>query len=509
MNAFAQLYEQWSAYPGFHSSATGMVIDYKHNKTVYAGGSINYSPSQDFIVLCYDSNGVNKWNFIYNDSVWAYAHCIGIGLDTSGNIYATGMITGYSSSQWDIFTLKLDTAGNLIWTQRFNGTLDTGDYAEDLVVTPAGDVYVTGYTNGPNVSKDLILLKYTTNGALAWSRQVAGAANASDRGQHLELDSHQNIVVAGYITESFAYPSLLVTKYDSTGSIIWDRRYNGADSLGGWFEDMQLDAGGNIYFPGSIRDTSGGVSFAIHKFDSTGNLLWVTSHDYGNSWESAKSVLIGADGYVYVTGSYDCGAGCFSNVATMKLDTAGNVQWDVIYDTLAGSDAGEDVGVDENGNVYVVGTTHGISVSLQNITILTYDSTGSLIGETRETSYGYGTQIIVNASDDIYVMGTCARNAGWTHAMILHYADTVSTVSIDEHSSGKDILIAPNPSAGLFTINTSEVIQTVAVYNLTGQPIELNANRNYIDLSDQPAGCYYAVIMFADGSVQSVRLVKN
>lgn len=499
----AQIYEQWCAYPGFNSGANEFVVDYSNN-TIYVAATVDYSPTSDIVVLAYNSNGSTKWTFIYNDSVWGNAQSKAIALDTFGNIYITGQVSGYNSSPGDIITMKLDTTGNLVWNKRYNGSQNLHDYSEDLVVNLAGDVFITGYANGPGTTKDLLLVKYNSMGILQWSHEINGNGNGSDRGQYLVAASDQNVVVAGYITDSINYTSILISKYDSLGNIIWDRRYTNAG-----FASMEIDSNDCLYFAGSYLDSSFNQYYAVHKFNSNGNLLWVARNDYGTAWENAKSVLIGTDGYIYSTGSYDCGAGCSSNIVTMKLDSSGNILWDMIYDTLAGSDAGEDLGVDENGNVYVVGTTHGISVSVQNITILKYDSTGVLTTETRESSYGVGKQIIVNASNDILVLGTCDRNSGWEHATVLHYSDTISTVAVQEHASMHSIMCYPNPSSGIFNMQTNIPIKTLSVYNLQGQAILSDSNSNYIDLSEQPSGCYFAITLLSDGSVHVVRLIRT
>ena len=48
----------------------------------------------------------------------------------------------------DYATIKYDTNGNLLWVIRYNGPGNGIDRSSDLVVDSAGNVYVTGYSEG-------------------------------------------------------------------------------------------------------------------------------------------------------------------------------------------------------------------------------------------------------------------------------------------------------------------------------------------------------------------------
>lgn len=98
----------------------------------------------------------------------------------------------------DVFVVKYDAAGNLIWSTYFGGTAT--DLASALAVDGAGAVYVTGSTqsldfpvtaNAYAKSGNGFLFKLNPDGSLAWSTYFATAANA------LAVDAGGHAYIAG------------------------------------------------------------------------------------------------------------------------------------------------------------------------------------------------------------------------------------------------------------------------------------------------------------------------
>ena len=70
-----------------------------------------------------------------------------------------------------------------------------------------------------------------------------------------------------------------------------------------------------------------------------------------------------------------------------------------------------------------------------------------------------------------------------------------------------NISIFPNPSSGIFQIESNQEINQIEVFNITGQVI-LSFNSNTIDLSNQPSGIYLIEIKTTD-AVFVNKLVKE
>jgi hypothetical protein len=70
--------------------------------------------------------------------------------------------------------------------------------------------------------------------------------------------------------------------------------------------------------------------------------------------------------------------------------------------------------------------------------------------------------------------------------------------------SDKSIVLYPNPSNGIFNIQTTENINKIAVYNTLGQKV-LEGNTLTIDLTNQPTGIYFTELVSSQGkSIQKI-----
>src|SRR3990172_7509608 len=90
------------------------------------------------------------------------------------------------------FTLAVMTYGQGVyeaWVARYNGPGNSGDAASALAVDNAGNVYVTGYSDGSGSSWDYATIKYAPNGDSLWVRRYNGPGNSSDEAYALAVDN--------------------------------------------------------------------------------------------------------------------------------------------------------------------------------------------------------------------------------------------------------------------------------------------------------------------------------
>ncbi len=104
--------------------------------TGYGDGTNN----DDFITIKYDNSGDQKWVSKYDGVAYGYDRSNSVALGDNGNIYVTGVSTGYSNTR-DYVTIKINPEGYREWTMRY----DAGyDQPADVVTDGLGHIYVTG-----------------------------------------------------------------------------------------------------------------------------------------------------------------------------------------------------------------------------------------------------------------------------------------------------------------------------------------------------------------------------
>lgn len=329
-----------------------------------------------------------------------------MALDKAGNIYVTGSSEGYPWST-DYLTLKYDVQGNLLWSSRYNN--GANDNARKLTVDGNGNVYITGMSFNPETYYDIVTIKYSSIGEKLWLATYNGTGNLWDEGRDIAVDPAGNVYVTGRSESSADDYDMITIKYNASGAEQWVKRYNGA---AGWYdgaEAMALDAQGNVYVSGYSRKAETAFDFVTIKYDANGGEQWVKSNsNAGNSHNNPISVVVDNSGNLILAGT-KTGAGQFNDFITVKYNPAGNELWVRNYNGPGNaSDGILGVAADGTGNVYVTGYSQGTGTGYDYATVK-YNSSGTEQWVKRFTGTGngsdYAVDVTFDASGQILVTG--------------------------------------------------------------------------------------------------------
>lgn len=289
----------------------------------------------------YSSLGTIQWQRVLggaNNDVG-----VGVGVDSSDNIYVGGYTDSQGAGSADFLIAKYDTDGTIQWQRRVGGAAD--EYGGHLVVSGSGDVYVAGYTGSQGTAGDLLLVKYNTSGTLQWQRRLGGSGFDLARG--IALADSGNVYVVGRTgSQGAGGNDLLLAKYNSSGTIQWQRVLGGAGNDDGW--GVAVDSSENIYVSGSSDPSNIGETRALFaKYNSSGTIQWQRALLNSATSQEGTSAAVDSSGNVYVTGN------TYPDLLLVKYDTSGTIQW---QRKLAGVDLtlGYGISVDSTGSfVYV------------------------------------------------------------------------------------------------------------------------------------------------------------
>jgi alpha-tubulin suppressor-like RCC1 family protein len=339
-----------------------------------------------------------------------------IAVDSSGNVYTTGYFSNpgadfdpsaqsfslRSAGGDDIFVSKLDPSGNLIWAKGFGGS--STDLGYEIAVDSTGNVYATGYFEGTsdfdpsagafnltsNGERDVFVLKVNPSGDLLWAKNFGGVN--TETGYSLAVDGTGNVYTTGTFEftadfdpgaattnlSSAGGSDVFVSKLDSSGNLIWAKRFGGSSDDSG--RSIAVDSSGNVYTTGYFQGTvdfdpgaattnltsAGSDDIFISQLDLSGNLIWAKRIG-GSGVDNGNSIAVDSTGNVYTTGlfsgtaDFDPGAVTFNlttagqtDAFVSKLDPSGNLLW---AKRIGGSsvDHGDALAVNSTGNIYTAG----------------------------------------------------------------------------------------------------------------------------------------------------------
>jgi len=370
--------EQWVArYDGPGSAvdyANAIVVDNAGNVYV-TGYSAGSGTAYDYATVKYGASGTEQWVTRYNGPGnnwdWAYA----IAVDNGGNVYVTGHSEGSGTFQ-DYATVKYDSAGTVGWVARYNGPADSIDCATTIAVDDAGNVYVTGYSEGSGTGQDYATVKYNSSGVEQWVARYDGPASGMDRAAALAIDNVGNVYITGRSTGSGTSNDYATVKYNSDGVEQWVRRYNAPGNNSDRASAIAVDGAGNVYVTGGSVSTTTDNDYATVMYNSSGVEQWVARYDGpNNDFDWPYAIALDGFGNTYVTGgSY--GIGTYEDFATVKYDPSGIEHWVERYNGPANHwDVARAMFVDGTGNVYVTGYSGGSGTG-DDYATLKYASTG-------------------------------------------------------------------------------------------------------------------------------------
>ena len=304
---------------GQGEQARGITVDSVGNvyTTGFFQGTIDLDPgdSTTFLLIAGGvSDGfVCKWDSARN-FVWAKQFAgpsneipFSIDLGQNGEVYAAGeffatadfdpgpgVFNLVSNGMRDIFFLKLDNAGNLIWARSIGGTDE--DVATTIRVDKTGNGYITGkfqsavdFDAGTGTfllnslgGSDAFLTKYDASGNFIWAYGTGG--NLDDEGSSLFVDSSANVYTHGYFQNTVDFDPgsgtfnltavtdeyLFITKSDSAGNFKWAVKTGGNLAEGIFVNDMDVFSAG-VFF--NTVDFDPGVATHIETSAGSGDFF--------------------------------------------------------------------------------------------------------------------------------------------------------------------------------------------------------------------------------------------
>lgn len=502
LNVSAQLQKAEIAVGGAAYDTGFSIIQQSNGGYTMAGLTDSYAYGGSGIPAAYivnlNSSGSLNWTRTICSNTSADASCI---IQTEDQNY---VISGYGNfdngygNTAGVF--KLDTAGNIKWAKSIHGTSSSkSEYGYSIIQAKDGDYVTVGKTTLGEGKFDVYVVKLDTAGNIRWTRTIGG--DSVDIGYSLVQSKDNGYVIAGK-TNSYGAGNydVYIVKLDSAGNLKWTRTVGGAGDDEGYSVTASTD-GGFVIAGKTNSYGAGNYDVYVVKLDSVGNLQW-TKTVGGTGDDEGYSVRSTTDGgYVIAGRTNSYGAGNY-DAYIIKLDLSGNLKWTRVIGGPA-DDEGISV-IQTNDRGYAIGGyTNSYGAGHADMYMIKLDSTGNTC--LPADSGGITSSGGVSATGGIANSGGSVGNVGiFGSGGILTDVCSTITSNIEIPTLVNNVEVYPNPSNGIFSvkIETAETTDksAIEVYNMLGEKVYSSAYKTQhsifvIDLNSQPSGIYlYRVI---------------
>ncbi|WP_408032178.1 fibronectin type III domain-containing protein [Tenacibaculum xiamenense] len=250
------------------------------------------------------------------------------------------VVAGYTSStengvsgQSDAWVVKLSSNGTFEWGRVYGN--EQRDLAWGVSETSQGDFIAVGSTENALGKRDILVSKLNSEGELLWTQTFGGSQN--DWGQSLVQTTSGEFIIGGSsdsndgdIVGNSGESDAVFIKLDASGNHVWTKVFGGTGS--DYIEGICPTSDGGIIATGSTTSTgdafsnNGGYDFWIVKLDASANITWHkqyggTGHDYGASVteDTEGNFLVGGSWYTNISGEGEGETGDY-NFWALKLN---------------------------------------------------------------------------------------------------------------------------------------------------------------------------------------------
>jgi hypothetical protein len=392
-------------YPGPSNDLIGPFLAVDKNGNSYIAGTHVINDSINILCVKYNTQGVQQWATLYKYPGEGYFAPTGLAIDSSGNAYVISLFGQTYLVPLNGLIVKFNSInGSAVWARRYIGQTGVSAF-RDIKIDRLNNIYIAGASDLSH-----LVVRYNTNGDSIWVRKYS-PQSCGEVALACTIDDSLNIIFTGrrrrYYPPYAYYDSLLAAKYSPSGVLRWESVYanNYLGSDGG--TKITADQNGSLYI-GGVTNVSSDVVYLTLKYDRNGVRQWVKIYDAPGSGDNTISgIAVDRIGNALFVTGYSV-INNVGSAATIKYNAStGDSIWVRRGYGVPGSSSAWDLTLDSSGNVYITGSSLGVSNS--DVSTLKYSPQGNQIWfATYNGPYngGDGARTMeIDKQNNVYVLG--------------------------------------------------------------------------------------------------------
>lgn len=315
----------WSnLYGGSGNDQANSIEKCSDGSFIICGSTTSFSGTYDPFAIKINQSGTVEWSKYYR--WWNEDHGNAIIQTNDGGFIITGYSNSFSIGAFDVYSLKIDQSGGLMWARAYGGS--ENDYGNSIRTTPDGGYIIGGYTFSYGVGGDAYILKLWGDGALKWTKTYGGAGFDNIK----DIQNASNGFIACGSTSSFglADEDAYVFNIDNQdGFVYWTRTFDGNAGGPSDFKKVLQSSDGGFLLTGNFQNTIKNMQdMTVLKLFGDGEFSYAKLFG-GVSNDASTSISIKTDGGILIGGNttsfgagsndtyilslYDNATGCFTD----------------------------------------------------------------------------------------------------------------------------------------------------------------------------------------------------
>lgn len=417
-------------------------------------------------------NKTSKYNSFQNDGGNSIVRT------NNDNLLVCGYTFTSETGKSDLLVIKSDTLGNILWEKTYGN--DGWDYGNCIIETSDSNIVCVGLTTSYNTQNiDLYIVKIDSTGTLLWEKTFGG--NKLDIANTVCEDDEGNLIICGY-TESkgLGQDDIYIIKIDKNGNLIWEKTFGSSTSEMGYevifTSDKNLIIVGNS---GKFVENWGDRNIYVIKLDLDGNKLWEKTYSTIGSepyHERGESIIELSDGGYLITGSHDITYQDVSNILVLKINSAGTELWRKSFGKGSYYDYGI-VSCEVNNNEYLITGVSKSNSTNNDITFYFLDNNGRLSKTKTISNPGndWITSLTMLNQKAYYTGHKKSNQRNDLDITISEYNFLQLPTSVDKLIlSNSSLQLFPNPNSGIFFIKyyqeKAELVQ-IRIFDMKGSEL--------------------------------------